>query len=132
PYKFSAQLTSGSPATGNSAFSGAINFNNEVYDTNNNLSSGVYTAPVDGVYHFDALLSAGASATNQGVTTSLFVNGTRTVDGPFTFSSAGSQPIGSSVSGDIPLTAGQTVDVRIYGTTTLNISVGATGARFSG
>lgn len=132
PYKFMVRLTSGSPATGNNAFGSAVAFNSEDYDTNNNVSSGVYTAPVAGFYYFSWACNVGTSASGQGTTSAVYKNGVRNSDCSWSYSSATGQIIGSAGSVVISMSAGDTADIRVFATTTLNIGVGASGTWFSG
>ena len=76
--------------------------------------------------------SVGSSALGQGTTSAIFKNGTRNSDGSWSYASAGGQIIGTSGSCLISLTAADTVDIRVFATTTLNLTVAANSAWFSG
>lgn len=114
PYKFSvyrngAWTASSSPQK--------IQFDTELYDTNNNYDNVTnyrYTAPVSGYYHFDACVST-AQTSGIGYGPVLYVNGSnstgklgnRVMSG---FTSTGFY-IGTTVSADLKLTAGDYVEV---------------------
>lgn len=74
PYCFSAY---GSGTTGlTDATAVKIAFATEEYDYNSNFASSTYTAPLAGVYHFDALITnAGAFASPQTFFCMLYKNG---------------------------------------------------------
>lgn len=132
PYKFMARLTTGTPTTGNNAFGSAVNFNSEDYDTSNNLSAGVFTAPVAGFYEFGWATTVGSGATGQGTVSAIHKNGTRNTDGNWSYSSAASQQIGSSGIAQLQLAASDTVDIRVFATTTLNLTVSSNACTFWG
>lgn len=129
PYKFRVYQT-GATNTGNGGFA-TIAFDTEDYDTNNNVSSGTYTAPVTGFYFF----SFGVQATTTGSQTifaSLVVNGVEVARGGRVV--ATSAVIGSTGSVIASVTAGQTVIVQAYGDTARPLDVGTPTANnyFSG
>lgn len=120
PYKFSAYRNAAAN-TGNGAFA-VIAYDTEVFDTNNNLSSGVYTAPVAGYYQFDWTSSINTSGVVL-IGSALHKNGTRTVDGPITTPASGVSHTGSAGC-LINLAANDTVDIRAYGGSTQSLNVG--------
>lgn len=111
PYKFSAVSTT-NRTTGNSAFA-IIIFETEEYDTNSNYNAatGVYTAPVNGFYHFEANLSFD-SASND-IIISLYKNGADYRWGNRI--KGASSSVGVHVSSDMQLTAGDTIAVYAFG-----------------
>ena len=119
-------ITSGTPLK--------ITFGTEEYDYGANFASSTYTAPVNGVYHFDAGFTFNtAVGANTDARAFLYKNGALAISGQ---TSAGALAADASlnVSGDILLTAGQTVDV--YGVYTASAteltSTGTTKTWFSG
>lgn len=112
PYKFSA-TTNTQLVTGNSAFSGALVFEDEEYDTNSNYNAatGVYTAPVAGFYTFKAQLHFDA-ASNE-IFIALFKNGTEFRRGDR--DKQGAAGMSSAISVDTQLAANDTIDVRAFG-----------------
>lgn len=117
PYNFSYYRNSAA-TTGNLAFS-KITFDTQIYDTGSNVSSGVFTAPVAGYYHFDARASV-QSGTRFIV--SLFKNNAEYHRGHDTNSSIS----GGNVSATIKLAANDTVDVRVLGSSAISLEVGNT------
>lgn len=125
PYKFRVSRNAATN-TGASAFA-VIAFDTEQYDTNNNVSSGVYTVPVNGFYDF----KWAGSITTSGAQTcilSLHKGGVET--------SRGNQgiittSILSSLGHDqLQLTAGDTIDIRAYSETARPVNVGNTYTTF--
>lgn len=110
-YKFSVYRNAAA-STGNAAFA-AIAFDTELFDTGSNVLAGVFTAPVTGFYQFNWMIQIVAAGVNEQLVASLFVNGVRTLDGadPKAY---GAIDIASSGGGLVPLTAGQTVDIRAF------------------
>jgi hypothetical protein len=107
PYKFRVYRSAAVNA-GNATFA-QIAYDNESYDTNNNVSSGTYTAPVNGYYRFSWRAKTVTTGT-QTFETGLFVNGSIASHGGYNYAST--QHITSSGCDTIYLTAGQTVDIR--------------------
>jgi hypothetical protein len=103
-------LTSGTAAT--------ITNWTKVYDrlsTNFTASSGVFTAPANGFYHVDAILTLASAAT--AVSTELEVNiqvsGATVIQGFTAEQAAGATvPISVSASGVVQLTSGQTISIQ--------------------
>lgn len=106
PYCFRAYATGSTTLTDNTAVKVALA--GESYDYNNNFASSTYTAPVAGVYHFDANLQIG-SAVSTGVNcqASIQVNGATALTGPVFVPT---NFAASNVSGDILLAANDTVE----------------------
>lgn len=128
PYKFRAYRNAAAN-TGNAAFA-VIAFDTEQFDTNNNLASGVYTAPVTGYYQFSWVSGTTTSGAELFVV-SLFKNGTEYSRG--NQHQASSSVVGSGGSDLVPLTAGDTVDVRAFNSATRALAVGNIySTRFSG
>lgn len=127
PYKFSAYRNAAAN-TGNGAFA-VIAFDVENFDTNNNLSAGVYTAPLNGFYQFS--WQAGVTtAASRSFTPALFKNGSEVARGtqntvPTTVANHGGHVL-------IQLTAGDTVDVRAYCDVAQPLGVGAAITYFTG
>lgn len=81
----------------------------EIYDYNSNFASSTYTAPVAGVYHFDAAFQIGSTiATPVSMIASFYVNGSESTRGAVVLPGAGN--FGTSISADILLAANDTVD----------------------
>lgn len=114
PYKFSVYRNSAF-TIGNLGFD-KVSFDTETFDTNNNFATGTYTAPVNGFYHFDALVSF-ETISGSGVEVSIYKNGSGALMGnggvPVGFTGGFNTRI--SVSGLLQLTATNTVDVYCYG-----------------
>ncbi len=129
PYKFRASRNAAAN-TGNSAFA-VIAFDTEQYDTNGNLSAGVYTAPVAGFYQFNWGIKIAQSGTAQTTLAALHLNGTRTSDGTQLVTT--NVTIGGSGSDIVQMAASDTADIRVFCTTTQALSVGTIfGNYFSG
>lgn len=109
---------SGKSTTPQAVISGAgaatVAFNAEDYDLDEAFESGIFTAPVDGIYRFTAgvrvELSAG-TPTDIDFTFSLVVNG---VSRSFVTERAGSDTAGRTIlmTRDIPVIAGQQVTIK--------------------
>lgn len=119
PYKFSVWMNAAAN-TGNSAFA-VIPWDTELFDTNNNVSAGVWTVPVSGFYQISwgiSILTVGAEL----FIVSLHINGVRTRDGNVSkATSADTSSIGSSL---FQLTAGDVVDIRAFNSSTRALSTG--------
>lgn len=125
PYKFRASRIAAAN-TGNGAFA-VVAFDTEQYDTNNNLSAGVYTAPVNGFWHFNAGINTTTSGAEVTIV-SLFVNGVEYTRGNQIITT--SQIVGVNVSDTIQLSAGDTVDARAYNSAARPLSVGDPSQNF--
>lgn len=131
PYKFSVARNSAAN-TGNGAFA-KISFDTELYDTNNNFSSGTYTVPVAGYYMMSAGFAAASSATGQCIIVSIYKNGSEDKRLATSWSSDASQAHFVSGSLMMELAANDTIEIYAYGTVTFALDV-STAARpyFSG
>lgn len=88
-----------------------IVFETEAYDYNNNFASSTYTAPVAGVYHFDAQVQhLNASVSPADAFIRIYVNGSGVVTGHRNPGSTTGDNAWS-VSADILLAAGDTVEI---------------------
>ena len=115
PYCFGA-YASGATSLGDATLT-KLQFGTEEYDYNNNYDNATnyrYTAPVTGVYHFDAQFTL-ESAVSTGVTgqqiIALYKNGVRTIDGS---RQTPANNTTASISIDILLTANDYVEVYGY------------------
>lgn len=105
----------------------AVVYASEVYDSSGayDPSTGIFTAPATGVYHFDATLYVASGGRRL---ISLFVNGSEDVRG---IDDTSGNTINLTLSTDIPLDAGDTVGVQVY--TANSVDHGDSGtSRFSG
>jgi hypothetical protein len=127
-YGFSAYSTT-AQNTGNAAFS-MVNFQIEEYDVGSNFASSTFTAPVTGYYHFNSRVGTTANAAILII--SLYKNGAEAKRGQDVRGVSGATPEGVVVSADMKLTAGDTVDVRVYGNAALAMDVTQTGCYFTG
>jgi hypothetical protein len=109
PYKFRVSRNAAANS-GNGAFA-TIAFDTEQYDTGNNVSAGVFTAPVSGYYQFNWR----SGATTSGLETfiaSLFVDNAEYSRGVMQgINTASSSSVGSDC---VYVASGKTVDVRTY------------------
>lgn len=113
PYCFKAYASGSTTLTDNSFVQIALA--TEVYDYNNNFASNVYTAPVTGVYHFDGnVRHASGSANSVTATTALYKNTSTQILQGFTGVADGTSSNSFSVSGDLLLTAGDTIEMQHY------------------
>lgn len=107
-YCFRAYDSAGTTLTDNTIVQ--INLATEVYDYGNNFASSAYTAPIDGVYHFDgAVAISGAVATGVAFIIYIYVAGVEHTRGPRLIPSGNDALL---ISADILLTAGQAVTLR--------------------
>lgn len=104
PYCFRAYDSAGTSLVDGAAT--AVAFATEVYDHNNNFASSAYTAPVDGVYHFDFVWTMGTIATGVDMYAAIAINAAQYARGP---RNAAISNGACGISADIPLTAGQVV-----------------------
>jgi len=124
PYKF--HVTRNAAAlTGNNLYA-VVAFDVEQFDTGGNVSAGVFTVPTTGFYQFNWLVSAILSTgADEPILATLFVNGIETSRGNLTRAMNDNGSAGSDL---LSLTAGQTVDIRVFCTTARSL---ATGSIFS-
>ena len=96
-----------------------VTFNTETYDYNGNFASNTYTAPVNGVYNFGAVLQTSGTGTTDAYA-NIYVNGaTSYLLGRLTrLASNDSQWFGGTT--DLYLDAGDTVVLRVW----VNVSSG--------
>lgn len=127
PYKFRAYRNAAAN-TGNNAYA-LVACDTETFDTNNNHSAGVYTAPVTGYYYFTGQINISMGAENRVTIVALFKNGVQCSTGSDIFGSTGTNT-GLVVSDLISLTAGDTVDMRAYCSATKALNVGSTSQNF--
>lgn len=127
-YGFSAYSTV-AQNSGNAAFA-KTNFATTEYDIGANYNTGTstFTAPVAGYYHFDAAVEANTNTTIWII--SLFKNGSEWKRG--TDLRFASQSAGGVVGADAKLTAGDTMDVRIFGNASIGITVTQASCYFMG
>lgn len=116
--------------TGNGA-DAALSFNTEEYDHGSNFASSAFTAPVDGIYHFDALMRA--TATFSSIRINLYVN----TGGGYTqvrraIVQAGGTGTTCSISADLALSSGDLVKVYAYGNSAISLGSGANAIYFNG
>jgi len=105
---FRAYASGSTTLTDNAAVK--ILFATESYDYGSDFASSTFTAPVAGVYHFDAIVYYATAVTTPVIAnTWIYVNGAAVVTGP-DFSTTGNAPI-YGVSGDILLAANDTVEI---------------------
>ena len=128
--------------TGNVNYTGGATsdfvFDSESYDIGGNYttSNGKFTAPISGLYHFNANIYGSGTTDGADVWCSvyIFVNGTqvsRTINDP-----QGGNYGMPQITDNLQITAGQEVTIRLasYGDTTINVSGSSDGSitNFSG
>lgn len=117
PYCFRAYASGATTLV--DAASTKVLFATEDYDYNNNFASSTYTAPVAGVYHFDAGITMTPSATPVEAAAALYVNGSQIIGGQ---SSLPATVVNTTynLATDILLAAGNTVEIYFYQNTAGN------------
>jgi hypothetical protein len=128
-YMFRAVSTA-AQNSGNSAFA-KVNFATEQYDYNSNYdtTTSTYTAPVAGIYHFDARIST--NATNTRFIISIFKNGSEIARGG-DVAKGSAATTGVTVSTDLLLAVNDTIDIRSFGSGSLALATVAPEMHFSG
>ena len=109
PYMFSAYPSAGTSLV--NATTTKITFGTEDYDYNNNFASSTYTAPVDGVYQFNATFNLGIVVSGVVAFCAIYVNDALVKRGAKVPITSG---CGATISTDILLAANDTVDVYGY------------------
>lgn len=122
-----------SASTGAGSYA-VVAFDTEQYDVGNNVSSGVFTAPVDGYYEFrwcvTASMSSGASETYS---SALHIDGSIYTRGNLVSSPGASGFNWGSGGSDVAyMTTGQTADIRASGSQARLLGLGASATWFSG
>ena len=101
----------------------------EDYDINNNYASNVFTAPVSGYYHFDAIMHVSSSPANA-VYIRIRVNGSTFKENAHATSTANTS---ASISHTIKLNSGDTVDIVAFcNTSSFTVVNGINYNSFSG
>ena len=127
---FAAYVQNNSTYDANSVGNAYINYDAELYDTGNNHSAGIFTAPVSGVYYFRA-----EAYTNTYATQSWFiVNGSRTnaSDTAYRSNDTNANFCGNSVI--LKLAANDTVGFHPYrsGNSSMTVNANANHSWFRG
>jgi len=120
PYNFRAYHNT-TQTSGSGSFSDA-SFNTEVFDTNGNFATSVYTVPVNGIYMFGATMRTDASNIERFMIAIVPSSG-GTMRGSELYDSAGDTHLGSlsTATGLFSLSAGDTVKVQSFGNGAANI-----------
>lgn len=121
PYKFSAYRSTNQTVTASTWTK--VQFDTKLYDTGGNFdnsSNYQFTAPIDGYYSFEATVWGTAVASAGAITCGLNVG---SFSSSPTYQAAGTAPgasgdQGSTITKNLHLTAGQTVQVYAYTTST--------------
>ena len=124
PYKFRAYRNASLTPTASAATK--TPFDSEDYDTNGNFASGTYTAPVNGFYRFSGRLAT----TTTRFFISLYKNSVEVARG--NDCTIVNSNIGSIVTTELQLTAGDTVELWYFTASTNTIEVGSALAYFTG
>jgi hypothetical protein len=127
PYSFKAIVTTTYNTTPTAMTKLAFNTKSYDYNTNFSTSTSAYTAPVAGVYRFNANFQTGGAATARMFLT-FYKNGTEIARGPDGSFSAFS----ASIAGDFLLAASDTMTVYYYVNDTIPVKATAESVSFSG
>jgi len=109
PYKFHAYRNAAWTATSGLS---KVDFDAEVFDTNNNFASGTYTVPLTGFYQFNATVTLAGNTTRIFVSIYKNAGATELARNDTNISNAVALAFSCNVSCYVKLTAGETVDVR--------------------
>ncbi len=130
PYKFRVYRNAAAN-TGSGTFAQIV-FDTELFDTNNNFTSGNYIVPVTGYYQFSWTAGATSSSTSQLVVSALYNGSTEVQRGnqvPITVNGTTYSSGGSAL---VFCTAGDSMNIRIYGSVTLPLVTNQSECVFSG
>ncbi len=127
PYSFKAIVTTTYNTTPTAMTKLAFNTKSYDYNTNFSTSTSAYTAPVAGVYRFNANFQTGGAATPRMFLT-FYKNGTEIQRGPDGSFSAFS----ASIAGDFLLAATDTMTVYYYVNDTIPVKATLESVSFSG
>ena len=116
---FAAYVSSASTFDANSTGNHYVNYNTDLYDTGNNHSAGVFTAPVAGVYFFRAEAYLNAASTQSW----FVVNGGRENATDTVYRETGSTFVGNSAI--LKLSANDTVSFHPYDASNSTMTVNA-------
>ncbi len=89
-----------------------ISWNNELYDDGSNLASNVFTAPSDGLYHFDVVVTINNVDKDERIQIILRVGGTD-IQKNYGYSGKNGGDTNAAISTDVKLTTGNQVRVFI-------------------
>lgn len=107
--------------TGNGAFA-VLACDTKTYDVGNNVSAGVFTAPISGYYNFSWETNVTCDATPRLVISALFYDGAEYSRGAAMTVPASTSFLGGGTD-TIYMVAGKTADIRVYGAVTLALGV---------
>lgn len=127
PYSFKAIVTTTYNTTPTAMTKLTFNTKSYDYNTNFSTSTSAYTAPVAGVYRFNANFQTGGAATGRMFLT-FYKNGTEAMRGPDGSFTAYS----NSIAGDFLLAATDTMTVYYYVADTIPVKATAESVSFSG
>lgn len=123
PYKFHAYATGSTTATAGGWTK--VAFAGESFDSNNNFASNTYTAPVTGYYKFDAAVKITVGGAGETYVLALYKNNAEHKRGMYIDVSTAFDLNMLVSPPPIQLTAGDTVDIRIYNGSGGNKSTGS-------
>lgn len=131
PYCFRAFDSGGTTLTDGATVQ--INLGTEEYDYNGNFAASSYTAPFDGVYHFDGGVVSTTIATPINSVIYIYKNGVQAIHG-FNIVPVNGSIIAMNISGDLHLEAGDVITLRFFQNTAGGESTitGSSNTWFSG